>query len=455
VGYPEKRGKGKDAYYRARYKVRDGVYGTVKDDAGETVRFTTKRDAQKAADDAEADVRAGRWIDPDKSATPVGEWYTAWRAAQRYARANTAETYDRAWRLRVEPRWGTVALGEILPIDVQRWEAELLDRHGGSSTVNIASTVFRQLIEDAYANQMIKFLPLPPQRRKSTTPTPRTAPVGVNVPLTTWEQICARMELPRDRLVARMPRYTGMRKSEVLAMRRRFLTVTRATAAAPASARYYLHPDVGKLEWDTSGRPSFAPPKSGPGREWRLPPFVAQWLIDHLDYLDTLPSTAAIGGRQSAKYRDCEILPEWSDLLFFDANGRPLNGDSWMATKFRPACDGRPETKQKDEWEPIWPGLRMHDGKHSFADTARDLGIHEVLLDYLMGHDSGSVQSVYSRPTEEMWARLLREMQAWWETYEAQAAFSQISPSDLTGAVSPSTVDASGAGHTQDALFLS
>jgi len=384
----------------------------------------------------------------------VGEWYAQWRPAQSYARANTGETYDRAWRNRVEPRWGSTALGDILPIDVQRWESELVARYGGTSTVNIALTVFRQLVEDAYSNQMIKFLPLPPQRRKSTTATVVNEAVGVDVPLATWERICARMELRRDRLAARLPRFTGMRTSEVLAMRRRFLTVTRATPTTPATARYYLHPEVGKLEWDTSGQPTFAPPKSGPGREWRFPPFAAQWLIDHLDYLDSLPNTKAIGGRQHPTYRGCEILPEWQDLLFFDANGRPLNGSNWVSTYFRPACDGRAGSRYKDAWEPIWPDLRMHDGKHSFAGTMNDLGIHQVLRDYLMAHKIGNVQEIYNCPTEEMWERLLREMQAWWEIYEAERRFSPDSPSDLFGGAPRTGLEMLSAGQEQEPLFF-
>ena len=449
MGYPEKRGRGEKAYYRARYKGPGGNYLTVTDDAGNTVRFRIKTEAQKAADDAEADDRAGRWIDPEKSRTTVGEWYKTWRPAQRYPRANTAETYDRGWKLRVEPRWGKVALGDILPIDVQRWEAELYDRHGGSSTVNIAATVFRQIVEDAFSNQMIKFLPLPPQRRKSTTATIVRKEVGVNVPVATWEWICARMDTPRNKMIARMPRYTGMRKSEVFGMRRRFLTLTRATATTSASGTYLLHPDVGALHWDTGGLPYFGAPKSGPGREWRLPPFVAQWLIDYVDYLDALPDAKAIGGRQHSKYRGCEVLPEWRDLLFFDANRRPLNGDRWMKTYFRPACDGRAGTRLKDAWEPIWPDLRMHDGKHSWASTANDIGVNPILRDYLMGHGARGAQSVYNNPTEEMWDRLLTGMQAWWEAHE----FSQISPSAFDDEVTQHRADTVSPGQKQDPLF--
>jgi hypothetical protein len=51
MGYAEKRGD----YWRGRYKLGPGRYGTVSDDAGNTVKFRTKREAKQAADDA--DVR--------------------------------------------------------------------------------------------------------------------------------------------------------------------------------------------------------------------------------------------------------------------------------------------------------------------------------------------------------------------------------------------------------------
>src|SRR5438445_219331 len=48
MGYAEKRGD----YWRGRYKIEGGKYGTVTDSTGYTVRFRTKREAEKAANDA-------------------------------------------------------------------------------------------------------------------------------------------------------------------------------------------------------------------------------------------------------------------------------------------------------------------------------------------------------------------------------------------------------------------
>ena len=55
MGYAEKRG----GYWRGRYKIEDGKYGTVADSTGVVVKFATKREAKQAADAEEVTVRRG------------------------------------------------------------------------------------------------------------------------------------------------------------------------------------------------------------------------------------------------------------------------------------------------------------------------------------------------------------------------------------------------------------
>jgi hypothetical protein len=54
MGYAENR----EGYWRGRYKIATGKYGTVTDTTGATIRFRTKREAKRAADAEEAKVRA-------------------------------------------------------------------------------------------------------------------------------------------------------------------------------------------------------------------------------------------------------------------------------------------------------------------------------------------------------------------------------------------------------------
>jgi integrase len=413
MGYAEKRGKGAHTYYRARYKIRNGEpCGTVKDDAGETVRFSTKRDAERAAADAEADVRSGRWVTPEARTKTVGEWYPEWRAAQHYDSINTEQTYDRHWTAHIRPRWEHRPIAEILPIHVQAWETELRNTYA-ISTVNSIMAPFRRMLEDAVANLRLLHSPLPPKRRASSKNKRQSK--GVAVPLETWESIAARLDAV-DRLLVRIVYFTGMRWSEVAAMRRRFLTITPAAGEQPAAATYYLHPDVGAVHEDVAGHRHYGSPKSGPGREWDLPPFLADQLIDHVSGMRT-------PGR--------DVHLEDADLLFPDHVGRPHSESNWKR-RWRAACDGREQTTTKDAWAPIWPELRLHDGKHSHGAMLDDLGIHRVMRDYRLGHDDGSARAVYEHPTPAMRQQLLAALQARWE--------SRTLPTEIDSQMTPGTL---------------
>jgi integrase len=413
MGYPEKRGAGKDAYYRARYKAPDGTYPAVKDEAGNVVRFRTKKQAQDAADDADADIRANRWIDPKGGAMTLAQWYEQWIPAQEYGSTNTEKTYAQHWRKHIEPRWGRMPLGEIRPIHIQAWEKELGASYARPTVVSITAP-FRRMLEDAFANGLITRSALPAKKRASKRNHRESA--GVAVPLGTWEAICARLPAAHA-LMARTVYWTGMRFSEVTAMRARFLTLTPATDGHPAAGVYYLHPDVGAAHKDAAEHRHYGPPKSGPGREWQLPPFLAQQLIDHVARLP------APGPR---------VAPDDRDLIFPDHVGRPHSASNFTRTYWRPACDGRAESATRRAWEPVWPGLRLHDGKHSHGAMLDDLGVHRVMRDYRLGHSDGSARSAYEHPTPDMRRLLLDGLQARWEAWAAEAeTFSPDSPRDL------------------------
>src|ERR1700677_1516381 len=404
MAYPEKRGKGASAYYRARYRRRPGQSdGIVKDADGRTVRFTKKLDAQKAGNDAEADFRAGRLVDTKQTSKTVGEWYAEWRPAQHYARINTEQAYDRAWRKHIRPRWENEPVAEILPIQVQAWEAKLRKTLAPSS-VTVIMSPFRHMLEDAAVNLRLLYSPLPPKRRP-TSREPRVSK-GVAVPLGTWEAICARLDAP-DALLARIVFWTGMRWSEVSAMRTRFLTIVPAEGERPAAATYYLHPDIGAVHEDEHGHRHYGAPKSGPGREWELPAFLAAQVINHVARL---------------RAPGAEVHADDRDLLFPDHLGRPHNEANWKL-RWRRAADGREAarpTRQSAEWEPIWPGLRVHDGKHSHGAMLDDLGVHRVMRDYRLGHSDGSARSTYEHPTPDMRRQVLIGLQARWESWQAE-----------------------------------
>jgi site-specific recombinase XerD len=117
VGYAERRGD----YWRGRFKVRPGQYDTVKDAAGGTVRFRTRRDAERAANDAEPKVRGRAWRDPSAGRATFGQYVSRWYAAQDLA-ASTMQNYRRHIEEHLLPTFEQMAVADILASHVTAWE---------------------------------------------------------------------------------------------------------------------------------------------------------------------------------------------------------------------------------------------------------------------------------------------------------------------------------------------
>jgi hypothetical protein len=130
MGYAEKRGD----YWRTRYKIGPGKYGTVTDPAGRTLRFRTKREAVKAADDEEAKVRGGTWRDPSAGQLTFGAYASRWYAAQDLA-ASTMQNYRRHLEEHLLPEFERQALAEILASDVDAWARKERERGYSESSV--------------------------------------------------------------------------------------------------------------------------------------------------------------------------------------------------------------------------------------------------------------------------------------------------------------------------------
>jgi hypothetical protein len=48
-----------------------------------------------------------------------------------------------------------------------------------------------------------------------------------------------------------------------------------------------------------------------------------------------------------------------------------------------------------------------------------DLGTHPVMRDYRLGHATPGTRGVYSHPTPQMRAKLIKSLQRRWETHQA------------------------------------
>lgn len=150
MGYAEDRG----GYYRARYKIGPGKYGTVKDAVGRTMRYRTKREAEKAADAEEVKVREGKWRDPAGARTTFGDYANRWYAAQDLA-PSTMQNYKRHIEEHLLPEFEDAALGDIARTDVDTWAKKERDAGYKDSSVKTWRGTLHLVLEDAVEDDLI------------------------------------------------------------------------------------------------------------------------------------------------------------------------------------------------------------------------------------------------------------------------------------------------------------
>ena len=378
--------------WRARWKAPPGSKPEWPSKSG----FTSRREAERYARAMEAAIEARSYIDPNIAKTTVDEWWQRWFPAQDHFRPNTRESYAQCYRKHVKPRWGSVSMGVVLPIDMQEFRAELR-KSLAESSVSVVMSVLRTLFDDAALNRIIPSSPFPSASRRGIKKNaelrpgrpPKREPIVFD--LTVLDRICARLR-PYEALLVRIVYWTGLRWSEVAALRRSFLHIEPGDGIVDGAGYYVIDPYVGAVHEDASSRRFFGPAKSGatgrlqpgfpPGRIVDLPPFLVTMIKQYL-----------------------QTLPDGQDLLFTNGKGDPLRYDDWNTHHWRKAVDGRAHA------EPIILGLRLHDGKHSHGAMLDELSVHPTLRDYRLGHATPGTRGEYSRPTPPMRIDLVNALQ--------------------------------------------
>src|SRR6478672_1920674 len=121
--------------------------------------FTTKRDAAAWASTVEVRKLDGEYVAPSLGRVTVAELAPAWlsRKESDVAKSNY-RTLEIAWRMHVQPRWGTVRLSDIDLADVESWIADLR-RKRGATTVIRAYGVLAGILDDAVKARRLRSNP--------------------------------------------------------------------------------------------------------------------------------------------------------------------------------------------------------------------------------------------------------------------------------------------------------
>jgi Phage integrase, N-terminal SAM-like domain len=110
--------------YRVRYRTPD---------RGQTDKrgFKTKREAEAFAATVEVSKLRGDYVAPRHARVTLGELGPAWLERQRgHLKPSSYVVMETTLRMRVQPRWGNVALGDIRTTAVQQWISGFGSRHG-------------------------------------------------------------------------------------------------------------------------------------------------------------------------------------------------------------------------------------------------------------------------------------------------------------------------------------
>lgn len=87
--------------------------------------FKTKRESELFLASTEVSKARGEYIETSAARKTVGELGAVWLADQTHLKASALDPVQRAWRLYVEPRWGSTPLAGVKHSDVQSWVSGL------------------------------------------------------------------------------------------------------------------------------------------------------------------------------------------------------------------------------------------------------------------------------------------------------------------------------------------
>ena len=319
----------------------------------------SKREAQARLSELLVAVAKGSHVDPNK--ITVAEFVRSridhWEASGNIT-TRTAERYRQLAKNQIAPHIGAMALQKLRPLHIEEWHAILRTSgharsKGGVSprTIGHAHRLLTHAISDAAENELVV-------RNVAQT---KSAPRVVAHEKTIVQDVAAFIEKmkprPRYYFPAMVSLFTGMRVSEVLALRWGRIDLERKTIKV-----------LDSIEVTKSHGLRFKAPKTAAGRRTiTLPDFLVDVLREHRKAQLELRLRLGTGKLQN------------EDLLFADIDGGALHpyhfGTLWSAWATRAG----------------FPDLTFHTLRHTHASQLIDSGVDIVTISKRLGHATPTV----------------------------------------------------------------
>lgn len=359
--------------------------------------FQTEDEAIAELEKIRTEIRERRWLDPRRGEITLVKWFETWWGLQK-GEDSTKDRDERMWRNWVKPRFGTWKLCDIGWVDIQTWVNEI-DGPLAPASVIKAFQVLDKMMDIAVLDKRITTNPahqvkLP--RIKKEHPEDRRPP--------SYEQLRrVRRQLPRYHAAMQIvAQETGLRWGELVGLRACWVDLD----GARIQVREVLTEVRGTLRRKVY-------PKSDAGmRTVPLTPLAVRVLRAHM--AAEQPST-----RLSDPEAD-GMCPE--ELVFHGRNrkNRKTGATGWaplrrsafrrnwidaieQAGVMRKTVRKLPDGKTRTDY---WPDF--HDQRHAFASRLAALGVPEVIVQEVLGHErAGAVTWLYTHAAADVAGQVL------------------------------------------------
>ncbi len=299
--------------------------------------FKTMRDAKEFASTVEVEKMSGSYVAPKLGTVTIAELAPMWlsRKQSDVARSNY-RMLESAWRIHVEPVWGSTRIADVDLAAVERWIATMR-RKSGATTVIRSYGVLAGILDDAVKGRRLASNPargaenLPHQTRKR------------RVYLTPEDVGRLAAESGRHRALVLTLAYCGIRLGEAVALRVRDVQFLRRRLSVHDNA---VQLGVGYTEGLTKSR-----------QERSVP--VPQFVLDELSV--------------QCRGRGLDALVFGDGIHYLP---RPKSQRGWFEGAVKRA-----------KVQKITP----HDLRHSCASIAISSGVNVLALSRMLGHQSAKI----------------------------------------------------------------
>lgn len=318
--------------YRVRYRTPDH---RQTDKRG----FRTKRDAELFAASVEISKARGEFVDATAARATIRELGAAWLGSQTHLKPSSYRPVEIAWRVHVEPKWGTRSVASIRHSEVQSWVADLGAKSSATTTLR-AFGVLAGILDAAVRDRRVtsnvaRGVTLPKKRPKARRY------------LTHGEVMRLADAAGEHRTLVLFLAYTGLRWGEATALRVRHVDALRRRVSVEENAV-----NVGRII-------HVGTPKAGEARSVPYPRFLAE----------------GVARLCEGKGRD--------DLLFEASTGgymmRPNTSENTTSWFLRALTDAGFER------------MTLHDLRHTAASLAISAGANVKAVQRMLGHASAAM----------------------------------------------------------------